>query len=263
MKKRLIPFVLIMLLWAVSPLAIVDCSSDDDGDGGTGGQPSLTSDDFPGVTPCSDRDTLPDDADFLDVITDALLALHLHFAFSSNADIPAICGFEGEWDPNDITGADKGIGVNVFCATFQDCMDDAAVVSGAGFGNMSICGTGFAFPDTGADRGFPKAGVYRGDICLESGGMAYLVRLRVTKSGPDADTKYTDAGLTDEADLELFAEDGTALATMVDIKAEITSTPESTTFTLRSGGGATTHFTVTVEIICVRKLTTDCATELS
>lgn len=259
MIKRLIPFIVICAIWAVGPLAVSNCSSTDGGGGGGGGQPALTSDDFPGVTPCSDRDTLPDDADFLKIIDDVLLAFNLLIPFVDNSSIPAVCGEEGEWDPNDFP-CPIFFGTEIFSPTFQECMDDAAAISSAGLGNMSICRTGFTFPDMGAERGFPKADTYRGDICIESGGMSYLVRIRVMMSGPDADKKYTDAGLADEADLELFSDGGTALLTREDIKDEITASPESVTFTLRSGGGATTHLTIKLEIICVRKLTDDCAT---
>src|SRR3990167_9174941 len=67
-------------------------TSDDQGDSDDSGQPSLTTGDFPDVSPCSDRDTLSSDTTFLDVVGNAAQVIHIHKEYEDDDNLPAVCG---------------------------------------------------------------------------------------------------------------------------------------------------------------------------
>jgi hypothetical protein len=231
------------------------------GGGGTGSQPTLTSNDFPSVSPCSDRDTLPSDATFLDTITSADGVLHIHRRYDGDATLPALCGLDGSWDPSDISEAagTEQRSFNTFEANLSSFIQSRILF---GSNMTEVCRNGYGF-EAGADTaiGLPQSGTFRGEGCVESGGNAYRFRVRVTVTGSGTDKTFAELGITDESELALFDADGNEIETQAQAEAVVTASPESFTVTLRSQDGTTTYLSVTVEIICVKKLTTACPSE--
>ncbi|MBI4374587.1 MAG: hypothetical protein HY542_06895 [Deltaproteobacteria bacterium] len=232
-------------------------------DGGAGaevtesGQPALTKGDFPGVVPCNDRDTFPEDAAFLSVITNATKVIHIHDDYTNDDKLPAVCGLaaadntlesaEVGWDP------DEGIDLNI-CYTFEENLSSYFA---SGTNNPGMCRSSFGFDGDKLD-GLPRAGVYRLDSCIEEGGSAYRVRVRLVVSGGDANKSLEDAGIAKVESLELFDADGIEVTTTEEAKKLLTENPNGFDFTVRSGDGAKTHMKVSVRVICVKHQTDAC-----
>ncbi|MBI1909141.1 MAG: hypothetical protein HYS22_03110 [Deltaproteobacteria bacterium] len=268
MKRRLSTVLLAFLI--LGPLAINggcssssstsdDGSSDGSGNGGSGGsgstQPTLTSADFPDVSPCSDRDTLPADTTFLSTVTNATSVLHIHRVYSDDNSIPVICGLEGAWDPTAITGSNERRENNTFEENLSSYFSGGMAPNQ---GTFAICRSGFGFTGSDVSGGLPSAGTYRGEACIESGGNAYRTRLRVTVSGNDAGKKFSEIGLMSEADLTVYDANSKAVSTKTEAKSLVTGSPAEFSFTLRSGNGANTHLNAKVQVICIKKLATAC-----
>lgn len=222
--------------------------------GTTSSQPTITATDFSSVTPCSDRDTLPTNTAFLNTITNATSILHIHHTYATDTDLPALCGLQGSWNPSTIT---EKRSTNTFTANLAAGFFTDAV----GKNNAKICRTGFSFVAAPVDvaPGFPAAGTYRGEACVEQGGNAYRFRVRTTVSGTDADAVFTAvAGVTNEASLAVYDSNGTLVNLQASAKSMVTDDPSDFTFTIRSNSGANTHLTVRMEIICVKKLSGSC-----
>lgn len=226
---------------------------------GGGSQPALTAGDFPGVSPCSDRDTLPSDATFLDVISSATgYNLTVNFTSFDTAGFSEICGLAAAdnslgggllpWDPS------KSNGVSV-CSDFSSSVRDIFNNFNPGHG-PELCQTG---TDSSAvfSPAMPRAGVYRKDSCIESGGNSYDVRTRATVSGPSVDKSFADLGIT-RGDVRA-CNGGSELATASAARAFIAASPANFTFQIRSGScSGTEHLAVTTEIICVNRRSSVC-----
>ncbi len=226
---------------------------------GGGSQPALTSGDFPSVSPCSDRDTLPNDAAFLAVIANATgYDLMVNFTSFDTAGFTEICGLAAvdnslgagvlPWDPS------KSNGVSV-CSDFSSSVRDIFNNFNPGHG-PELCRTG---TDSSAvfSPAMPRAGIYRKDVCIESGGDSYDVRTRVTVAGPSVDKTFADLGIT-RADLR--ACDGSVeIATASEARSFITNSGANYAFYIKSGScSGTDHLEVTTEIICVNKRSSAC-----
>lgn len=226
---------------------------------GGGSQPALTSGDFPAVSPCSDRDTLPNDAAFLGVIANATgYDLMVNFTSFDTAGFTEICGLAAvdnslgggvlPWDPS------KSNGVSV-CSEFTDNVRDIFNNFQAGHG-PELCRTG---TDSSAvfSPAMPRAGTYRKDACIESGGNSYDLRTRVTVTGPSVDKTFAELGIT-RADVR--ACNGTVeIATASDARSFITASGANYAFYIKSGScSGTEHLEVETEIICVHKRSSVC-----
>lgn len=222
-----------------------------------GGQPALVAGDFPSVSPCSDRDTLPSDATFLSVITNATsVDNHVHFTQYDTDGLPEICGLAEEdnslaqsnvpWDPS----ADNIIHVcNEFLATVNEFFTETDLGHGP-----DLCQTG---NDT-FTLAMPRAGTYRRDGCIEANDDAYDVRTRLTVTGASVDQTFASLGI---ARTDLMVCDGaTQVATRAAAKALLTSNPSGVTVTINSGGcsGGTEHLSVATEVICVKARSSAC-----
>lgn len=261
-KNRLLILFALSLIMAFFPAAggcLGDLTTSDEGGTDDSGQPTLTDGDFPDDTLCSDRDTLPTDTAFLDVITNATQVIHIHKEYTDDDELPAVCGLSDEdntlevtetaWDPSE--GNDVEI-----CYTFAEDLLTLFSIEGTPPG---ICRSNYEIETENTADGFPRAGTYRIDTCIEEGGSSYRVRVRVKVSGTNVNKTLTQAGVTDVTDLGIFDEDGTEVTASDAAKELFTENPGGFTFTVRSGDGATTHLTVTVQVICVNK-TSSCPT---
>jgi hypothetical protein len=107
-------------------------------------------------------------------------------------------------------------------------------------------------------QGFPRAGVYRKDYCVESGQNSYAARVRKTISGPAADADFTAA---DVATADVRVCNGTTLiANDTDARALIAGNPGGFTITLRESdcSSGAELLSVLIEIICIKELSTAC-----
>ncbi len=222
-----------------------------------GGQPALAAGDFPGVTPCSDRDTLPDDPTFLTAITNAVEADNVvNFTQYDTDGLPEICGLADAdnaldpgnvpWDPaenNEITVC------NPFPGNVVDFFNNVPLGHGP-----DLCQTG----NNTSTLAMPRAGTYRKDACIEHGGNAYRVRTRMSVSGASVDQMFANLGIGRS---DLKACDGTTeIATQAQAKAFLTANPRSFDVAIKSAtcNGGVEHLSVTAEIICVNKLAGPC-----
>ena len=195
MDLKLLPCLLLLLL----PVA---CSSDDDdnsgGDdddgGGGGGLPTLTADDAPGTSPCPSQEILGDAAQFATFQTALLEGTYLYLDVPFNGSDPDIfkkkCGFEEFWDPAD--------NVNEIAPFTTPVTVSSLFVTG----NAGICAEGFTASSFGTGEGFPEAGVYRKEFKVTHASTTYLVRVRVTVSGPLAGETFDSQMITVPGDLE-------------------------------------------------------------
>lgn len=221
----------------------------------TSGQPAISDGDYPDITPCSDRDTLPSDPTFLSTITDATEVIHIHKEYISDLNLPAVCGLaaadntlqEGEegWDPL--------LGVDVYaCDSFDE--SPSTFLDSTNY-SPGICRTSFGYDKEDTDReGFPRGGDYRFDACINYEGKSYNVRLRANISGDDVDKTWASVGIDQATSLEIFNNDGLQLTTMEEAKTLVTKNPGGTVFTIRSGEGANTHLTIGLQLICVKSV---------
>jgi hypothetical protein len=222
-----------------------------------GEQPVLVAGDFPSVFPCSNRDTLPNDATFLATITNAAVVdNHVHFTQYDTDGLPEICGLTDidntldqsnvDWDP----GVDNIIHVcNELLATVNEFFTHTSLGHGP-----DLCQTG----NNTFTLAMPRAGTYRRDACIESGSDAYDVRTRMTVSGASVDQTLTSLGI-DRSDL-MVCNGATQLVTREAAKTFLAANPGNFTFTINSGGcsGGVEHLSVTGEIICVKDRTSAC-----
>ncbi|MEE8311787.1 MAG: hypothetical protein V3R77_05980 [Candidatus Binatia bacterium] len=220
------------------------------------GQPQLVTGDFSNVAPCADRDTLPEDVDFLATIMSAeTVNLIVNFTQFTTDGATEICGLGDAdnnlaqsnipWDPS---------ANNVFdvCQTFTGSTTDFFNNVPLGHG-PDLCQTG----NNTFTLAMPRAGSYRKDACIESGGDAYDVRTRIVVSGPSVDATFASLGVA-RGDLRV-CDGNTEIATEAQAKAFVTASPRSFSFAVKSGSCAgTVHVNVTAEMICVDKRTSAC-----
>jgi hypothetical protein len=220
-------------------------------------QPTLTAGDFPLVSPCEDRDTLPNDATFIATINAATKAnVIVNFTQYDAQGMPEICGLtdvdndlannDVPWDPN------AGNTFHV-CSTFSSTLADYFANFSLGH-SPDMCRTGTDL----SSLAMPRAGTYRKDACIEANNNAYDVRTRVTVSGASVDKTFAQLGIQRT---DLKACDGTTeIATTAAAKAFLGASPTDTTFTIVSGScsGGTEHLEVHVEVICVDKRSSAC-----
>ena len=222
-----------------------------------GGQPQLTAGDFPSVSPCAARDTLPGDAAFIAALNAAdRVNVVVNFTQYNPQGMPEICGLgeadntlgasDVEWDPS----RTNSFGV---CSELSPSISDyfANVTLGHG---PDMCRTNTDL----AQLAMPRAGVYRKDSCVESGGDAYDVRTRITVAGASVDKTFTELGI---ARGDLKACDGTTeITTQTQAKSLLTGAPTDIDFSIKSGScnGGTEHLTVAASIICIDKRTSAC-----
>lgn len=215
------------------------------------GHAQLTTGDFPAVVPCRDRDTLPNDTAFLNVITNATQVIHIHDKYVKDENLPAVCGLAEEdnnlesdevgWDP------DEGTDLNI-CYAFEENLSSYFV---SGTNNPGICRSDFGFQTGNTFDGFPRAGIYRLDGCIEEGGNSYRFRARLVVKGSDVNKTLSQTGVTDVESLEVFNSKGTEVATTEEAKELFTKNPDGFDVTIRSNDGTKTHLTVGVRVICV------------
>ena len=222
-----------------------------------GTQPSLTTGDFPQVSPCSDRDTLPNDASFLSILVNAAEYDNLvNFSEFTTNGFSEICGLSAadnvlangniSWDPS----ADNALSV---CNPITENVSDFFTLTPLGHG-PDLCQEG----NDGFTLAMPRAGIYRRDGCVEANGNAYDVRARLTVSGPSVDQTFSTLGIVRE---DLKACNGSQeIATRQEGRAFVSLSPRRFQFSIRSGpcNGGTDHVDVITEFICIKKRATPC-----
>ncbi|MBI2981974.1 MAG: hypothetical protein HYY44_06770 [Deltaproteobacteria bacterium] len=169
------------------------------------------------MVPCNDRDTFPNDATFLSVITNATKVIHIHDEYRNDDNLSAVCGLaaadntlesaEVGWNP------DEGTDLNI-CYTFEENLSSYFV---SGTNNPGMCRSSFGF-DGDELPGFPRAGIYRLDSCIEEGGSTYRVRIRLVVSGNDVNKGLAEVGVADVESLEVFDADGLEVTTTEEAK---------------------------------------------
>lgn len=177
---------------------IAACDTNGDGNvlppGGGGGAPALTAADQPGVSPCPNQTILTDAAEFAAFQAALLSGTFLYKDVPFNAADPDIfvkkCGLGAFWNPADNTDEVAPVNVPV-------TVSDLFV-----FGNAGICATGFDSSSFGTGEGLPQAGTYRKEFKVSNAGTTYLVRVRVSVSGPAAGATWNSLGIAVPADLE-------------------------------------------------------------
>ncbi len=236
-----------------------------------GSQPSLTAGDFPDVTPCSDRDTLPTDAAFKNVLMNTAQYGYSVWFTQYDADgFPEICGLSDvdnslpqsaiPWDPHP-TGHSSSTMEFLLCLDIPpnvaDLLDPFRLPVGHG---PEICRTG-AQPDPNTFNveveAMPRAGVYRRDACIEAGGSSYDMRTRYTVSGPAADKTLNQLGITRQ-DIRI-CDGSTELVTMAQLRAFVAADPANVQLQVRQGScSGTLLLNVLAETVCVHKRTSQC-----
>lgn len=234
-------------------------STTDPGDGSV--QPTLTSGDFPDVDPCLNRDTLPNDETFLETLTNAAQIIHIHDEYLDDDNLPGVCGLndidnklesaEAGWDasaePNVTICYNPGDNISEY-------LDEDFEIN-----RPDICRSNFAFEnDADEALGFPRAGTYRLDVCLEDSGNTYRVRLRLEVSGNDVNKKLEDISLENYETLEFYDEAANKIDTTEKAKELFTDNPGGFVFIVRTGQGTITHLQVTAQVICVLKQVSAC-----
>ncbi|MBI4412266.1 MAG: hypothetical protein HY541_07270 [Deltaproteobacteria bacterium] len=216
------------------------------------GQPSLTDGDFPDVSPCSDRDILPSDSVFLETLTNADELILTHKAYTDDSGLTAACGLADEdnslnddetaWDP--LAGTDVDA-----CNSFDEELADFLAFSDDFY--MGICRSTFSFDSGDVADGFPRAGIYRMDGCVEYDRKSYDIRARITISGASVNRTWESLTLAGTEDLEVFDDGGSEVTTVDEMKFLFVQNSGRLNFTVRSGDGVTTHLAVTVQAICI------------
>jgi hypothetical protein len=235
---------------------LVACDDNGDGafggGGGGGGAPALNAADMPGVSPCPNQAILTDAAQFATFQTALQNGTFLYRDVPFNGADPNIfvkkCGLGAFWDPAESTDEIAPPSVPVRLADlFQ-------------FGNAGICAAGFDNGSFGTGEGLPVAGTYRKEFKVAHLGTTYLVRARVTVSGPSAGATWASLGIAVPADLENtlgYEVDGTPSLhddVLTDIAAALQSPDASVTLDVfdMPGGGAL--LSAVIEVICVEIL---------
>lgn len=236
-----------------------------------GSQPTLTAGDFPDVSPCSDRDTLPTDSAFKSVLMNTTQYGYSVWFTQYDADgFPEICGLADAdnslpqsaipWDPH-ATGHSPFTMEFLLClnipSNVADLLDPFRLPTGHG---PEICRTG-AQPDPNTGNvdveAMPRAGVYRRDACIEAGGSSYDMRTRYTVSGPAADKTLSQLGITRQ-DIRI-CDGSTELVTMDQLRAFVAADPTHAQFQVRQGScSGTLLLDVLAETVCIHKRTSQC-----
>lgn len=214
------------------------------GSGGTGDDPNLSAFDFPDVGVCDTGSTDVDDATFKAALATLTEFTFVHFPYSSDADIPFICGKQGVWDPSDPKA------FSAFTADIPITTATTNLIQGA-LGNVLICNTGFVFADPDS-AGLHDATTWRGELLYEVGGRIYRVRVRFTVSGADAGKTLASLGIT-PADLKLTDNAGNELTTLGNVLALFATNPGSVSVNVVSNG--TTHINALGRVICWEDVT--------
>ncbi len=208
------------------------------GGGGGGGGVVLTAEDFPTVGVCATNLVDVTGATFKAALAAATSFTFLHKPYTTDADIPFICGTQGTWDPSDAAAFD---------VTKDLAMADAMADLLAGmFGHVFICNTGFGFT-AGASEGFHDATAYRGELTFAANGITYRARVRFTVTGTDAGKTLASLGLT-TAGVTLTDGSGTPIATVGAMRDLLAANP--TAITVNAVAGGTTRITATGGFIC-------------
>ncbi|MFQ5561340.1 MAG: hypothetical protein ACE5FU_12270 [Nitrospinota bacterium] len=237
--KKAFFFLSALFLVAGAGLFLTNCSSSDDSNTTT--TITLTSNDFPSTGVCSGGMDVTTTA-FTAAVAGATSFTFMHKPFSSDADIPFICGKEGVWDASDATA----FGDSNTSILFSDTI--ASLITGTR-GSVMICNTGFDF--TQLDYGFHDATTFRGEITFTDGTKTHRARFRFTVSGADAGKTLASLGL---ALTDLVVTDGSdnVLSNGTAIFNLLSASPTNVTLKVKSGG--TTHITATGGIICAKEV---------
>ncbi len=220
-------------------------------------QPPLVAGDFPAVSPCSGRDTLPENPDFLAVMLGAKAADHVvQFTQYDTQGLPEICGLgtaDNALAPGAVAWDPSRINEIVICHMFETNVEDFFLTVPLGHG-PELCQTG---NDT-ATLAMPRAGTYRKDVCIEHGGNAYDARTRLTVEGASADQTFSSLGIA-RGDLKTCS-GTTEIVTVPAARAFVAESPRQFDVAIRTGScsGGTHHLDLTAEIICVKKRTAAC-----
>jgi hypothetical protein len=223
-----------------------------------GGFPALSAGDFPAVTPCADRDTSAGDAQFMAALDAASqLMFTVNFTQFDSNGFPEICGLsdaDNSLDGADIPWDPTAMNEVRLCNEISDYSDFTQFFANITPGGPDLCQTTTMF---GGD-GFPRAGVYRKDYCVESGGNSYAARVRKTISGPQADADLSAAGVS-VSDVRVCS-GSTLIATDADARALINANPGGFAVTLRDSDctSGAELITVQIEVICIKKLSAAC-----
>lgn len=200
---------------------------------------SLTTSDFPDDGVCSGSINVTTDS-FKAAMAALTSFIFLHETYSSDADIPFICGLQGTWNPG-TAGAFAAQGTVPLSDTTTSAIQTQ---------NLMICNTGFDF--TQLDYGFNDAGTYRGEFTFTDGTTTHRARMRYTVTGTNAGRTLASLGLT-LADISLTDGNDNALTNISNVRDLFAAGPTSMTIKVKSGGAnGTTHITATGGVICAK-----------
>ena len=228
--------ILVLLSVLSISVAFAGCGGSSGGGGGGGGV-VLTAEDFPSVGVCDTGTVDVTGQTMKDAIAAATQFVFMHKPYSSDADIPFICGRQGSWDPAEADAFDATTTLNA-----TDLLSD---ILGGALGQIFICNDGFTFVQ--GNQGFHSATTFRGELTFQSGGTTYRVRVRFTVTGANADATLASLGLT-PADVTLTDGSGNALTTVADLVALLVTDPTNITVGVVAGG--TTQITASGGVIC-------------
>lgn len=247
-----------VLVAAAAILLAPACSNGGDGGGGSGpvgggsGAPALTSADMLGVSPCPSQTILTDAAQFNAFQAALLGGTYLYLDVPFDGGDPNIykkkCGLGSFWNPADNTDE---IAPPASPVTISDLLQ---------FGNAGICAAGFDNGSFGTGEGFPVAGTYRKEFKVAFMGTTYLVRVRVTVTGPAAGDTFASRSISVPSDVENtlgYLVDGTAQAhddVLVAISNALTSPSSSAMLDVLDAPGGATLLSALIEVLCVEIL---------
>jgi hypothetical protein len=224
---------------------IVSCGGSSSGGStaGEGDSATLSATDFPNNGVCINGSKVVTSQELIDMLGSATQVEVLLKPYTSDADIPFICGLNAVWDPSDANAFARS---TIFATTIP-----VSDILGVQLGAIYMCNTGFGFtPGSAATAGLHEAETYRGELILTDAQANQIrIRIRFTVSGPDAGATLASLGLS-AVDFALTDATGTLLNTAADVLALFAANPGSVTVNLVSGGGATTHITALGRIIC-------------
>lgn len=211
---------------------------------GIGDSSTLIQGDFPGEGVCANGSTDVSDASFVAALAAMTEFTILHLPYSSDSDIPFICGKENVWDPSTANAlTPSGSGAITTATTI-------ATIFGGVSGSVFICNNGFGFT-SGTTEGLRSATTWRGEITITDGTNTYQLRLRFTVTGDDANKTLAELGIT-AGDLFLVDANGNTLTTVAEVLALFSTDPASVTVSLMSG--STTHLEALGRVICWQQM---------
>lgn len=246
-----------VLVAAAAILLVPACSNGGDGSGGGpvgggGGAPALTSADMPGVSPCPSQTILTDAAAFNAFQAALLGGTYLYLDVPFDGGDPNIyrkkCGLGNFWNPGDNTDE---IAPPASPVTISDLLQ---------FGNAGICAAGFDNGSFGTGEGFPVAGTYRKEFKVAHMGTTYLVRVRVSVTGPAAGDTFASRSISVPTDIEntlAYEVDGTPQVhddVLVAVSNALTSPGSSAMLDVLDAPGGATLLSALVEVLCVEIL---------